>query len=330
MWASDEPPARQGNSLDILIDGSQTLAAVRDEIRAARSHVHITGWHLNPEFVLSRDDPPAVLRELLSEAAQGVEVRVLLWAGAPLPVFRPSRADMKKVQQRLCQDSRIHCALDSRERPMHCHHDKTIVIDDRVAFVGGIDLTDFGGDRLDTSEHQPRPGIGWHDAAARLRGPAVQDVADHFRLRWKATTGEALARPEAPPAAGPVEVQVVRTLPDGMYQELPRGDFRILEAYLRALRSATRYIYLENQFLWSPEVLAVLRQKLREPPSGTFRLVILLPAKPNSGGDDTRGQLGTLLEGEMGTAAACWPAPGHSGRRCRPSGLRARQDRHRR
>ena len=63
---------------------------------------------------------------------------------------------------------------------------------------------------------------------------------------------------------------------------------------MRALRSAQRLIYLENQFLWSPEIVAVLADKLRNPPRQDFRLVVLLPAKANNGQDSTRGQLSVL------------------------------------
>ena len=68
-------------------------------------------------------------------------MRVLLWAGAPVPVFRPSRRTVRRVREELRRAGPIACALDARERPLHCHHEKTIVIDDRIAFVGGIDLT---------------------------------------------------------------------------------------------------------------------------------------------------------------------------------------------
>ena len=60
---------------------------------------------------------------------------------------------------------------------MHCHHEKLVVIDGEIAFVGGIDLTDLGGDRCDTPAHPARGRLGWHDVASRLRGPAVADVA---------------------------------------------------------------------------------------------------------------------------------------------------------
>jgi phosphatidylserine/phosphatidylglycerophosphate/cardiolipin synthase-like enzyme len=96
-------------------------------------------------------------------------------------------------------------------------------------------------------------------------------------------------------------------MPEHMYPARPNGDFRILEAYLRALRSAQRFIYIENQYLWSPEILEVLRSKVADPPTPNFRLLLLLPAKPTQGGDDTRGQLGTLVQadGDNGRLLAC-------------------------
>jgi phosphatidylserine/phosphatidylglycerophosphate/cardiolipin synthase-like enzyme len=306
-WAEGDPPARSGNAFEVLIDGAAALPAMAAAIANARSHVHLTGWHITPEFDLTRGDRPTILQQLLAEVAARVPVRVLIWAGAPLPVLRPWRGEVRQVRDRLCAGNRIQCALDAKERPMHCHHEKTIVVDDRIAFVGGIDLTNLAGDRWDQPLHPPRGTIGWHDVAARLAGPAVRDVAENFAMRWQATTGEILPPVAAAPPAGETEVQVVRTVPDHMYPQLPKGDFRILESYLRALRGAQQLIYLENQFLWSPEILEALRAKLVHPPSPDFRLVLILPARPNSGGDDTRGQLGTLVQadGGAGRLLAC-------------------------
>ena len=169
------------------------------------------------------------------------------------------------MRDELTRGTRVRVALDSRERPMHCHHEKVAVIDGEVAFVGGIDLTTYAGDRLDSSEHPARGSIGWHDAAASIRGPAVADVAAHFSLRWAEVTGEVLPTVPPPSPAGPVELQVVRTVPERIYDRLPVGEFGILESYLRGLRAARRLIYLENQFLWSPEIVSVLVEKLRRP-----------------------------------------------------------------
>ena len=93
---------------------------------------------------------------------------------------------------------------------------------------------------------------------------------------------------------------MVRTVPEKIYDFLPQGDFRILESYTRALRSARKFVYLESQFLWSAQVVEILADKLREPPGDDFRVVLLLPAKPNNGADTTRGQLGVLAGADNG------------------------------
>jgi phosphatidylserine/phosphatidylglycerophosphate/cardiolipin synthase-like enzyme len=300
LWAAGDPPPRQGCELDVLVDGAQALPAIAEAMQGARSFVHLTGWHLAPHFELVRGEPPVVLGALLAELAERVDVRVLVWAGSPVPLFHPTRSDVNDAIQTLTRGTGIRCQPDPREHPIHCHHEKTICIDGEVAFVGGIDLTDDAGDRFDDSEHAARRRLGWHDVATRLRGPAVADVHDHFVARWHAVTGETLDRPPPPQEAGGSTVQVVRTVAEDMYDEFPRGDFRILESYVRALRGAQRLIYLENQFLWSPEIVDVLAHKLSEPPADDFRIVIVLPAKANNGHDDTRGQLGVLVEADDG------------------------------
>ena len=300
LWAAGEPPPRDGCAMQLLIDGAQALPEMARAMRGAQRYIHVTGWHLAPHFELVRAERTEVLGALLAELAETVDVRILVWAGAPVPAFHPTRKQVAKTVENLVRGTRIRCETDPREHPFHCHHEKTIVIDGEVAFVGGIDLTDDAGDRYDTSAHEAKRRLGWHDVATRLEGPVVADVDDHFRLRWRELTGETLEPPPPPRAAGDVTVQLVRTVAEDMYDRVPCGDFRILESYLRALRSAHSYVYIENQFLWAPEIVEILSDKLRNPPTPDFRLVIVLPAKPNNGADDTRGQLGVLSAADPG------------------------------
>jgi phosphatidylserine/phosphatidylglycerophosphate/cardiolipin synthase-like enzyme len=305
-WAAGGVPPRPGNTVEFLVDGANAVPAITAAIESAEEHVHIAGWHFSPDFQL--EERGRTLRQLLAETAERVDLRVLAWGGSPLPLFHPDRDDVREAMQRLAGGTRIRTALDCRERPMHCHHEKLVVVDGRVAFVGGLDLTDFAGDRFDRSDHPPRGSVGWHDVCARVVGPAAADVAAHFALRWRAVTGEALPQPQRRPAeAGATAVQVVRTVPERLYAELALGEFTILEAYLAALRGAQQYVYLESQFLWSPEIVAVLAEKLRRPPRDDFRLVVVLPARPNNGADDTRGQLGVLAaaDRDAGRFLAC-------------------------
>jgi phosphatidylserine/phosphatidylglycerophosphate/cardiolipin synthase-like enzyme len=295
IWAAGDPPPRQGCSLEALIDGAQAFPTIAEAIENARDHVHITGWHIAPHFELVRGERSRGIGQLLAEAAERVDVRVLVWAGAPVPAFHPTRREVQDGVHELTRETRIRCEIDPREHPFHCHHEKTMVVDGELAFVGGIDMTDFAGDRFDVSDHPARRRLGWHDVGTRLRGPAVIDVHDHFAMRWRELTGQTLERPAIPPAAGEQTVQVVRTVAEGMYDAVPHGEFRILESYARAIERAERYIYLENQFLWSPEIVRLLADKLRRPPCDEFRLVVVLPSRANNGHDDTMGQLGRLV-----------------------------------
>ncbi len=300
LWASGSPPPRPGCSVEVLIDGAAALPKLAQVLQGARHSVHITGWHLEPHFELERGPSPLVLGELLAELAERVDVRVLVWAGAPVPLFHPTRSEVRQTVRTLVRDTRIRCVTDPREHPFHCHHEKTVIVDGEVAFVGGIDLTDSGGDRFDLQSHPARRRLGWHDVATHITGPAVKDVEDHFVMRWHEVTGERLEPCEPPPPSGEQTVQIVRTVADGMYKALPRGEFRILESYVNALHSAQRLIYLENQFLWAPELVEILADKLRDPPSEDFRLVVLVPARANNGQDDTAGQLGRLSAADDG------------------------------
>jgi phosphatidylserine/phosphatidylglycerophosphate/cardiolipin synthase-like enzyme len=295
LWARTAAPPRDGNAFEVLIDGENALPRMAEAIRGAKRHVHIASWNLEPSF----DPGPRTaspVRDLLAETAERVPVRVLVWAGAPVPVFQPRRGVVKDARERLVKGTKVQCELDAHGRAMHCHHEKLVIVDDEVAFVGGIDLTSLAGDRYDSSTHPHKPdAIGWHDAASKLRGPIVRDVAAHFALRWEAVRGEALELPEELAPAGDVTAQFTRTIPERAYPVLGRGEFSILESYVRALRSAERLIYLENQFLWSPEIVAILEGKLRHPPRHDFRVVVLLPHKANNGQDDTRGMLSRLV-----------------------------------
>jgi phospholipase D-like protein len=123
---------------------------------------------------------PVVLGALLAELAERIDVRVLVWAGAPVPAFHPTRREVATSVERLVRRTRIRCEPDPREHPFHCHHEKTVVVDDEVAFVGGIDLTDFGGDRFDVNDHparrrrhalsaQPQPSSGLKEKETKTR-----------------------------------------------------------------------------------------------------------------------------------------------------------------
>lgn len=298
-WVAGDPEPRPGNAVDVLVDGEEAFAAMVAAIADARSHVHLTAWAICADIFLSRGGDPKTLLGLLAEVAGRVEVRVLIWQGSPVPFVRPWRGDALLACRRLRQVG-VRCELDRTDRLTGTSHDKVLVVDDRLAFVNGIDPTTLPVDRFDFRDHPPRGGMGWHDLGVRLRGPVVEDVAAHFRRRWETAAGERLPAARPPKPEGEVRAQLVSTVPEGRYPSLPRGSFRVLHAYLDALRRARRLIYVETEFLWSSELVAVIANRLRRPPCDEFRVVVMVPAYPLAGVDRTRGQLAILDAADAG------------------------------
>ncbi len=189
------------------------------------------------------------------------------------------------------------------------------MVDGQIAFVGGMDLTTFSGDRWDTPEHRLRAGPNWHDVQVRIEGEAVADVERNFRERWRATTGEGNL-PHREPVCAPswrTPVQIVRTIPKGTYPFAPRGEFGIRHAYLRAIGRARRLIYLENQYLWSPEVVDALIAAMERERDGPFRIVIVLPAHAYDGKWDNDQHVQKLRKADGGRGIVSVYSPYASG-----------------
>ena len=97
-WWSPRAQVRTGNEATVLIDGDEALGAMQTAIGAAQESVHIAGWHSSPDLKLTRDDDAPTLRELLATVAERVPVRLLMWAGPPLPAFQPTRKVVKATR----------------------------------------------------------------------------------------------------------------------------------------------------------------------------------------------------------------------------------------
>ena len=96
VFAHGDPPPREGCELKVLIDGANALPEIAQAISEAKRFVHVTGWHLEPAFELVRGRPLSAIGVLLAEMAEQVDVRVLVWSGAPVPLFHPSRSEVSR------------------------------------------------------------------------------------------------------------------------------------------------------------------------------------------------------------------------------------------
>jgi hypothetical protein len=117
-----------------------------------------------------------------------------------------------------------------------------------------------------------------HDVNTDLKGPAVSHIEKTFASIWNATGKPMLIPPPktfpdlpVTPDGDVASVQVLRTLPGGSIkrvnpsdEDLPYGETGILEAYERAIANAQRYIYIENQYFTSPEIVDALIARMKD------------------------------------------------------------------
>ena len=275
--------------LAFLLDNSTYFSAAKAVMKQARRSIHLLGWAFDPLTQLEPDEHGggpvsdqigAFLKQLAAERPE-LDVRVLCWKSS-LPIaasqhFFPHRA------RRCFRGSRVKFRLDGSVPFGACHHQKVLVIDDKIAFCGGGDI---GVDRFDTvkhREHDQRRTMPWgkvhgprHEVMALMEGPAARALGDLVRARW-ARAADACVEPDPlPPELAaksywPEHVQVdltdtrvgvARTEPRWRHFDEVRETERL---HLAAIASARELIYFENQYVTSPIYAEALAARLAEP-----------------------------------------------------------------
>ena len=145
-------PVRSGCTAEWLVDGRSTYKSIFTAIQQAAKEIFITDWFLSPEVSLIRDNPPLKEEDTLhyilhQKAEQGVRVFIIVWNETKIAVGLNS-SHAKSVLE---SHKNIHVIRHPFSQPLEwSHHQKTVVCDQRVAFVGGLDLC-FG--RFDDHTH---------------------------------------------------------------------------------------------------------------------------------------------------------------------------------
>jgi phospholipase D1/2 len=297
--------------LSFLVDGAAYFSAFREAAKRARRSIVMLGWDFDTHVPLRPPDaaddgfPPTLLAFLnaLCERNPKLSIRVLAWDFSVIYVFE--REPLPALNFGWRSHRRVHFALDGEHPVGASHHQKVVVIDDAVAFVGGMDLT-FA--RWDTPEHRAgderRKGSDgtlarpMHDVQVAARGETARALGDLFRARWRVATGEVLGPTMGssethdpwPPALvadlEDAEVAIARTLPA---TDSDTAGVREIETLtLEAIRSAKRSIFIENQYLTSAVVGNALATRLEEPDGP--EVILVLP----------RDQGGWLEQSSMG------------------------------
>ena len=299
----------------VLVDGAAYFEAFAAAARAARHSLLIVGWDIDSRLRLRRGDaagatpPLGAFLDGLAAARPELRVHILAWDFAmiyalereALPVFKLGWQTHPNVAFRL-----------DGEHPLGgSQHQKIVVVDDRLAFVGGLDLTRM---RWDTPAHRPDdprrqdptgvPYAPFHDVQVMVDGAAAAALGRLARERWRFATGERLAPPPARDGPDPwpadvrpqvkrVRVGIVRTVP--AYKTRPEAR-EVERLYAAGIAAARRHIYIENQYFTSNAVREALAERLREPDGP--EVVIVLPCTSSGWLEETA--MDTLRARQLG------------------------------
>lgn len=268
--------------LAFMVDGETYFRALKSALRQARRSVLIIGWEFDSRTRLERDGEtagPDTIGELLRHLVRdndGLEIHLLIWDSAL--IYSLDREFIPVVKHDRLSHPRLHFRLDDSHPIGASHHQKIVVIDDRLAFLGGLDIT---GRRWDSSAHLPDdprrsdPGFPhydpFHDVQVAMTGEAAEALGQLARARWYGATGRRLP-PIRPGLSAPwpddlacdledVTVSLARTAP--AWEGHP-GIREVEQLFLDMIGAARHTIYVENQYFASRTVAQVLEDRLKQ------------------------------------------------------------------
>lgn len=300
-------PVRAGNAARPWVDGEPAFRRICEAVAKARKSVWVTIAFHEEDFRMPGGH--GSLFDVLDRAhARGLDVRVIFWRHRELALANPGVhfAGTERDRAMLAERGSRFLARWDQAHGRYCQHQKSWLVDaglpGEVAFVGGINLNTGS---LAVPGHPP---IGdhptnVHDVYLEIAGPAATDVHHNFVQRWNeasdrgepdglwpdARSQDDLSFPTALSGpAGDVVVQIQRTVRRERYTDgtpapgarafaIGEGEFSILDQYRAALGAARRTIYIEDQAIGSPEIVADLHDALER----GVRVVFLVPLDPN-------------------------------------------------
>ncbi|ADE14768.1 Phospholipase D [Nitrosococcus halophilus Nc 4] len=287
----------QARRAAFLIDGAAYFKAFRSAIEQAEHSILILGWDIHSQLKLLRDESSDSLPETLADflnavvsRRRGLQAYVLCWDFAM--IYALEREWLPIYQLGWRTHRRLHFEMDDQHPVGASHHQKVVVIDDTVAFAGGLDLSKW---RWDTPEHRPNderridsegnPYPPFHDVQVVVEGPAAAALGDLARERWYRATGH---RPSPPsisnhsipwprgvmPDLENISIGIARTEPE--FKNYPEVQ-EVERLYLDAIAAAQHFIYIENQYFTTPQIREALATRLQEPKGP--EIVLVLPLK---------------------------------------------------
>ncbi|MDF1811831.1 MAG: VTT domain-containing protein [Verrucomicrobiales bacterium] len=283
----------------IIIGGEDYFRAFREAILSARHRVLLIAWEIHTKVELLRGDDwkncedgyPQQLGDFMEAVLEDrpeLHIHLLLWDFSPIYAKErewPSFNEFLKNHH-----PRLHFAMDDQLPKTASHHQKMVVVDDVLAFCGGIDLSIW---RWDTNENivgderrttpEGEKYHPYHDTHTVVTGGMATLLRDHCRYRWERATGESLPPLQAdkkekalwPESIDPDFENEPGCLARTFSKFEPYDEiFEIEKLHLAAIEAANDYIFIENQYYSSPQINNALIEKLEDPDGPSIILIL--------------------------------------------------------
>lgn len=292
---------------NVIVDYSFYYKALAESLLRAKHSIFLTGWDIDSRIDLIRDDEQEekinLYKILIQKARENPDLQIYLNRWNYAFFMAGTREPMAVWKWRWSMLPNIHYVHDNMTPVGACHHQKVVVIDDEVAFTGGMDVS-FG--RWDKRSHHPHnekrvdPGgvynptakieyPAYHDIQTVMSGPIVKGLAELSRFRWRLAAGydavpmRNVVSKKIPQAWPPsrdinfedIDVAIARTIPD--YANLDPA-YEIEKMYIDEIGRAENFIYMENQYFTRMSIARALRKQMQQKPD--LRLLLVSSDNP--------------------------------------------------
>jgi phospholipase D1/2 len=300
----------------VLVDADIYYASFCRAALLARRYIYMTGWQFDTQARLLRPGPDTVLwhpLELLPflnhlcERTPELEIFITAWDYSL--VYALEREWMQKLKFTFQSHPRVHFEFLNHPEGGGCHHQKMVIVDGHVAFLGGLDLCDA---RWDTREHTPHdparidtndgPYKAFHDVQVALRGPVIRSLNELFQEGWQRAHGPGTLPHEAVTPTGqddpfelssltqgrglPLRARQVAISRTELVEEGTPPICEVQSLFEQAILGAERLIYIENQYFTSRAVAEVLCRRMVDATRSKLTLVLVMPNGADSPKED--------------------------------------------
>jgi phospholipase D1/2 len=284
----------------VIVDAADYYRAFYRTASQARRYIVLTGWQFDSEVRLLRgeDEKEAIgeigflkfLEQLCNQNPE-LEIYILAWDFSAW--FSMEREWFQDVIFNWTTNERLHFRFDNVHAAGATHHQKLVIVDGKIAFVGGMDICSARwDDRYHLKENPERMDVdgtvygSYHDIQSYHTGPAVKDLLEVFLQRWLDSGGAPLTLPVVEQqiyyddpnvfALPTSKVAVSRTQAAVMATRIPQiHEIRYL--FVDAIMSAEKLIYLENQYFSSQAVYWALVARMSAPDRPPLQIVVIVP-----------------------------------------------------